>query len=92
MCFGQMKKDSDFLERKDEVADFNSKHKWLKRGISMTHCRFVCSHLAAAGIRLVFGKLFSAQEAHWLSVQAQGPQNSAAAASCDRMAGASRKV
>ena len=38
-----MKKDSDFLKRKDEVADFNSKHKWLKRGISMTHCRCVCS-------------------------------------------------
>ena len=47
MCFAQMKKDSDFLKRKDEVADFNSTHKWLKRGISMTHCRSVCSHLAA---------------------------------------------
>ena len=47
ICFAQMKKDSDFLKRKDEVADFNSKHKWLKRGISMTHCRCVCSHLAA---------------------------------------------
>ena len=47
MCFAQMKKDSDFLKRKDEVADFNSKHKWLKRGISMTHCRSVCSHSAA---------------------------------------------
>ena len=41
-----MKKDSDFLKRKGEVADFNSKHKWLKRGISMTHCRYVCFRLA----------------------------------------------
>lgn len=35
----QMKKDSDFLKRREEVAAFNKKHKWLKRGISMTHCR-----------------------------------------------------
>ncbi len=50
ICFAQMKTDSDFLKRKDKVADFNSKHKWLKRGISMTHCRCVCSnrYLAAS--------------------------------------------
>ena len=35
----QMKKDSDFLKRREEVARFNKKHKWVKRGISMTHCR-----------------------------------------------------
>ena len=35
----QMKKDSDFLKRREEVAEFNKKHKWVKRGISMTHCR-----------------------------------------------------
>ena len=35
----QMKKDSDFLKRREEVAAFNKRHKWLKRGISMTHCR-----------------------------------------------------
>ena len=35
----QMKKDSNFLKRREEVAAFNKKHTWLKRGISMTHCR-----------------------------------------------------
>ena len=35
----QMKKDSDFLKRREEVAAYNKKHKWVKRGISMTHCR-----------------------------------------------------
>ena len=34
-----MKKDSDFLKRREEVAAYNKKHKWVKRGISMTHCR-----------------------------------------------------
>ena len=52
ICLAQMKKDSDFLKRKDEVADFNSKHKWLKRGISMTHCRYVCSHVAVSLCKL----------------------------------------
>jgi len=36
----QMKKSSDFLKRREEVTEFNKKHKWLKRGISMTHCRY----------------------------------------------------
>ena len=36
----QMKKSSEFLKRREEVTEFNKKHKWLKRGISMTHCRY----------------------------------------------------
>ena len=40
-----MKKDSDFLKRREEVACFNKKHKWVKRGISMTHCRSASLHL-----------------------------------------------
>ncbi len=36
----QMKESSDFLKRREEVTEFNKKHKWLKRGISMTHCRY----------------------------------------------------
>ena len=40
----QMKKDSDFLKRREEVAAYNKKHKWVKRGISMTHCRSAVLH------------------------------------------------
>jgi xanthine dehydrogenase molybdopterin-binding subunit B len=37
----QVKKDAEYEERYKEVVEFNSKHKWVKRGISMTHCRYI---------------------------------------------------
>ncbi|KAK9918869.1 hypothetical protein WJX75_007680 [Coccomyxa subellipsoidea] len=38
--WAKVKKDAEYKERYKEVVEFNSKHKWVKRGISMTHCRF----------------------------------------------------
>ncbi|BDA48926.1 probable indole-3-acetaldehyde oxidase [Coccomyxa sp. Obi] len=37
---GCVKKEAEYEKRRQEVDEFNSKHKWVKRGISMTHCRF----------------------------------------------------
>jgi xanthine dehydrogenase molybdopterin-binding subunit B len=36
---GQVKKDADYERRRKEVKAFNKEHLWVKRGISMTHCR-----------------------------------------------------
>jgi hypothetical protein len=30
------------------VAAFNKKHTWLKRGISMTHCRLASAHIVGS--------------------------------------------
>lgn len=40
MCGVQVKEGARYEERRAEIDAFNARHPWVKRGISMTHCRW----------------------------------------------------
>lgn len=46
---GQVKEGARYKERRAEIDAHNARHPWVKRGISMTHCRWVRGVFAEAG-------------------------------------------